>query len=79
MKEENDTVLAATKDHVALELRTLGFVHSISRSVESVAVNGAVCYENINVNKVKVFKNIRMKSTEICVWLTIDCCNNTSC
>lgn len=37
MKEENDTVLAATKDHVALELRTLGFVHSISRSVESVA------------------------------------------
>lgn len=52
MKEENDTVLAATKDHVALELRTLGFVHSISKNVESVALNWAVCYENINMNKV---------------------------
>lgn len=39
MKGENDTVLAATKDHVALELRTLGFVHSISKNVESVALN----------------------------------------
>lgn len=39
MKEDNDTVLAATKDHIALGLGALGFVHSISKNVESVALN----------------------------------------